>query len=159
MRRFEVAYGSRALHLLGFAAAALLSGYAVLRLADLPGPVNLLAWFVGAILLHDMLLFPLYAGVNRLAAAIGGARTSRLRASALNHLRIPVGLSLLLLLVWWPLILDKSVPTYVGVSGEQPPDYLERWLLLSGVFLLISALVFVGRSARRRAVTPRSDAS
>jgi hypothetical protein len=58
-------------------------------------------WFVGAALLHDLVLLPLYAVVDR--AVMRGLGAAGLRGWT-PYVRVPAALSALLLLVWFPLI-------------------------------------------------------
>ena len=51
-------------------------------------------WLVAAVILHDLVLVPFYAGLDRVARRA-------LRGPAVNYVRVPAGLSLLMLLVFW----------------------------------------------------------
>jgi MFS family permease len=146
--RFARRYGARPVHLAGYVAALAIAGYAVLQVAQLAQPWSALVWFVGAILLHDLVLFPAYTAADRVAQRVW-PRRPRSRGPGVNVLRIPALLSGLLLLVWFPLILDRAPGNYVRAAGQQPPDYLERWLLISALLFAVSALVGVVRVARR----------
>ena len=74
-----------------------------------PQPLNLALWlFLGA-LVHDLLLLPLYSGADALIR--------RLPAPLINHVRFPVAISAVLLLVWFPLILQRQPSGYVNALG------------------------------------------
>lgn len=154
MRRI---YGDSPLHLLAQLVAIALAGYAASRVLVEGGPwPALLTWFVGAALGHDLVLLPLYALADTAAQFRPLRRARPLPAVAgvpwINHLRVPVGLSLLLLLVWWPLILSDAPGTFTAATGLTTSVYLGRWLGISGVFLLASAAVYAVRL--RRAARP-----
>ena len=76
----------------------------------------------------------------------------------INYVRVPAGLSGLLLLVFFPLILGRSTAKLEQVSGAPAPDYLARWLLISGVLFAGSAALYVWRSRRAAAKPPRGAA-
>lgn len=143
-------YGAGPLHLLSLIAAFALAGYAGVRLlsADL---IGVLTWLVGAAVVHDLLLFPLYAVADRSVQAV-----LRHRAGAddrgvpwVNYVRVPALLSGLLLLVWFPLIL-RLPAGYPALTTLTTDPYLERWLLVTGVFFAGSALVFAWSLRRHR---------
>ena len=48
---------------------------------------------------------------------------------AINYVRVPAGLSLLMLLVFWGTIRGKGAGTYARVSGLEYEGYVARWLL------------------------------
>ncbi|MEU8032564.1 hypothetical protein AB0C13_28670, partial [Streptomyces sp. NPDC049099] len=98
MRR-RVRLGSP-LQLLLLACSFALAAYAGLRLfaGDWFGVA---LWIVGAALLHDLVLLPLYTAADRAAVRALGAAGRRDRTL---YVRVPAMLSGLLLLVWFPLI-------------------------------------------------------
>jgi hypothetical protein len=77
---------------------------------------------------------------------------------AVNYVRVPVAFSLLLLLVWFPLILGLSAGTYHRASGLSTGPYLWRWLGVTGVLFAASAAAYalrLRRSASRPPHLPR----
>ena len=62
MRRW---YGSSPLHLVTVLAALALAGVAVVPLVQSDRAVQIGLWFLGAVLVHDLVLFPLYALADR----------------------------------------------------------------------------------------------
>jgi hypothetical protein len=58
---------------------------------------------------------------------------------------VPAGLSLLLLLVWFPLIARLSSSHYHQASGLSTAPYLWRWLAVTGVMFLASAVSYALR--------------
>jgi hypothetical protein len=67
-----------------------------------------------------------------------------------NFVRIPLMISGLLLLVWFPLILALSSASYERVAGIPVEGYAERWLGVSAACFAVSGLVLMGRAAARR---------
>ncbi|GAB2961189.1 hypothetical protein ACFMQL_13160 [Nonomuraea fastidiosa] len=132
------AYGARPWHLLGLAACFTVAGYALTRVVDAGILLGFTVWFVGAIVLHDLVMWPLYT------AADGVLRGRRW----INHVRVPAALSLLLLLVWFPLILGGAEANYRSAAGLSTAPYLMRWLLVTLVLFAASGLLYV---VRRRA--------
>jgi hypothetical protein len=148
VRRF---YGAGPLHaVVGLAAFALVA-WALAQAVDvLATPGNFLLWLAGAVVAHDLVLFPLYSLLGRTAAAVTGPEHSRARNAALNHLRIPAFLSGLALLVWFPLILGLDPEVFERTSGTSNDVYLERWLFLTAILFAGSALVLGLRVRRLR---------
>jgi hypothetical protein len=95
-------------------------------------------WLLAAAIVHDGLLFPLYAGLDRVArAALRGARV--------NYVRIPAGLSLLLLVVFWGTIGGKGERAYRSVSGRSFEGYGVRWLLVTAALFGVSGVILLAR--------------
>ena len=137
-------YGANPLHLLGVLAVLALAGAALAHLVD-AGPLHRLAlWLGGAIVVHDLVLYPLYTIADRAALAAGGRR---LDPRTLNHIRMPTLLSALLLGLFFPLILGAA-GSYERVTGVSTEVYLGRWLWLSGALFAGSALLYVVRRLR-----------
>jgi hypothetical protein len=153
--RFRYEYGAGPLHLLAVAASLLLAGYGLLRITELPSPGRILIWIVAAALLHDLVALPLYSLLNRIAHGAAD-RVIESRAAAvlaLNHVRVPAGLSLLLLVVYLPLILRFAPDEYAATTGRSVDPYLGRWLLISGALFLVSGILYALR-LRRGAAEP-----
>jgi hypothetical protein len=142
MNRLRSRYGASPLHALAHLAAFALAGFALLQLTDVRAAGNVLAWFIGAVLLHDFVLLPFYSALDRAAQAAG---------TAVNYVRVPAGLSALLLLVFFPLILGCSTGKLEQVSGAPAADYLARWLLITGVLFAGSGALYLARSRRAAA--------
>src|SRR5215469_1282725 len=138
MRRLLRWYGANPLHLLALLGCFALAGYAAARLVP-SRPLGVAAWFLGAIIAHDLLLMPLYSLADRSAAAVIRHRAARLPAlSWINYLRVPAALSGLLFLVWFPLILRLRT-RYQASTTLSPDPYLWRWLAVTGALFLVSA--------------------
>jgi hypothetical protein len=184
--RFRTLYGESPLHLLVLLASFAVCGYAAARLLERDW-FEVAKWVVLAAVVHDLVLVPLYAGTDWLLhkalraprpapgdtgpdrapadAERGGTPTDtgpdRLdpRVAAVNHVRVPAFLSLLMLLVYWPLITNDP-RNYRLDTALTPGVFMGRWLLITAVLFGASAALFClrrWRSGRRtRAVrTPR----
>ncbi|WP_431782850.1 hypothetical protein [Streptomyces chumphonensis] len=140
MRRLRRWYGASPLHLLLLLASLTVTLYAGVRLLD-GDTVGVLVWFVGAALLHDLVFLPLYAGADRL----GGAALRSPPGRWVNHVRVPVFLSGLLLLIWYPLIL-RRVPHFTRNTALPDDVFLGRWLLVTAALFAASALALLLRA-------------
>jgi hypothetical protein len=111
-------------------------------------------WIVGAALLHDLVLLPLYALADR--AVVRGLETAGRRGWT-PYVRVPAALSGLLLLVWFPLISGMVDRRYRSATGQSVDGFLTRWLLITAVLFGGSALLLawrVRRDAKHRAPAP-----
>jgi hypothetical protein len=172
-------YGAPLRHLLALLVSFALAGYAVQAVAAAGQWRGFALWFGAAIVVHDLLLFPVYSGADRMLRQFlrrqAGSRRSPWPAGpgragqagaapaappVLNYLRLPAAFSLLLLLVWFPLILGLSSDRYLRASGLAAGPYLWRWLAVTGAAFAASAVwytVSMRRSAgpARRSRRPR----
>lgn len=147
MRRFVSWYGAHPLHLLALLASFALAGYAAVELVP-ANPLGVAVWFLGAAIAHDLLLFPLYALADR--TLLRGDRHGPgglPRVPWINHVRLPAALSLLLLVVWAPLIFELT-SIYEPTTGTPLEGYLERWLLVTAALFVLSALSYAWRLRR-----------
>jgi len=155
VRRFLRWYGAGPLHLLTMAGCFALAGYAAAEL--LPNnAVGIPVWFVGAVIGHDLILMPLYTLADRSVLVVFRHRPPNLPAVPwINYLRVPVALSGLLLLIWFPLIF--RLPTRFPVTTTLSLDpYLWHWLAVTGALFLLSATAFALRlGAVRRGTRKR----
>ncbi|WP_329128594.1 hypothetical protein OG552_00555 [Streptomyces sp. NBC_01476] len=155
-RLFRTVYGGTPPHLVTLLASFALCGYALARLltGDWWGIVQ---WVVGAAVIHDLVLVPLYGGTDWLLhkTVRAGRPRSAVRIAVVNHIRVPAFLSLLLLLVYWPLISQDSGPTYHYATGLTPGVFRQRWLLISAALFALSAALLALRVWRR----PRTPAA
>lgn len=128
------------------------SAYAAVRL--LSGDwFGVALWIVGAALLHDLVLVPLYTTADRLLVRPFAATGHRGLA---GHVRVPGALSLLLLLVWFPLISGRADARFRAATGRSTDGYLAHWLLITAALFAVSAVVLVVRV--RRATKERPPA-
>jgi hypothetical protein len=125
------------------------TAYAGVRLLDDGRVLAIVLWFVGAALLHDLVLLPLYSVADR---ALRTTTRRRHEAAdpvpAVNYVRVPAFLSGVLLLVWYPLIFGTS-ENYRRYSTLDPGVFWGRWLLLTAGLFAASAAVFAVRTLLR----------
>jgi hypothetical protein len=144
------------LRLLAVVASLALAGYAVHAiLGDSPSLLRTALWFAGALVLHDLVLFPLYAAGDRLLL-LGLPRT---RVPLVNHVRVPVLGSGLALLMFLPGILRQGTATHLAATGLDQEPYRMRWVWLTAALFAVSALVWLVRTLlahRPRAVRSRA---
>ena len=140
-------YGASPVHALAHLAALALAGWALLQILELRGAGRVVVWLVGAVVLHDVLLWPLYSLLDR-------AERVALPGPWVNYVRVPAGLSALLLLVFFPVICGQGEGAYRGTSTLDYDGYLERWLLASAA-LFIAAGVAAALAGRRAGAPPR----
>lgn len=124
-----------------------------LLLLDDPSLTLMLVWFAGALFLHDLVLFPLYAGGDRVLALVLKVLPGT-RVPLVNHVRIPIlgaGLSLLMFL---PGIIRQGGASTLTATGLDQEPYRERWLWLVAALFAVSFTIWLLRTlvgALRRA--------
>ncbi|MGW2896029.1 hypothetical protein ACWDAO_15765 [Streptomyces sp. NPDC001212] len=149
MARFVRWYGSGPLHLLVLIASFAITGYALVRLFAVR-PLEVAIWFVGAAILHDLILLPLYSLADLSTQAVLRHRATRMpQPPWINYLRVPTFLSGVLLLVWFPLIFALSTP-YPGATRLTMDVYIGRWLAITAVLFAASAVAFALKLRRVR---------
>lgn len=155
MRRITRWYGANPLHLLTLLACFALAGYAAAQLVP-SRPVGVAVWFIAAVIGHDLVLMPLYSIADRSVLAAVRHRAPDLPAVPwINYLRVPAGLSALLLLVWFPLIL-RLTTRYQQSTTLSPDPFLWHWLAVTGALFLLSATAYALRlRAAHRAAAPK----
>ena len=149
MGRVAQIYGAHPLHLVSLLLSFVVAGYAARQLfaADL---VGVAVWFLGAAILHDLVVLPGYVLVDRLVR--GGphpTQPNRTRPWA-NYVRVPLALSALLLLVFLPSILRLS-NGFEATTTLSPDGYAWRWVSVSAGLFALSGLAYVlsrGRAHR-----------
>jgi hypothetical protein len=102
--------------------------------------VGVATWLAVAAVLHDLVVVPLYSAGDRAA--------QRALRGAVNYVRVPAGLALLMLVVFWGTIAGKGEGAYRRVSGLEYEGYLARWLLVSAALFAISGAIYLLRSRR-----------
>lgn len=149
LSRFKRRYGAGLLHLLTHLAGTAIAAYALIQLLGEKRWVNFLAWFLGAALLHDLVLLPVYSVLDRLARLRADIGPGRDHVPIVNHIRAPALISGLLMLIYFPLILGPAGPQYVSATGHHPTGYLRNWLLITAALFVSSALIYAIRVWRR----------
>ena len=166
LKRFRAVYGSHPLHLLTLVAGFALFGYVVatIGLAPLWNPrtwwQSIIVWFAAAIIAHDLVLFPIYALVDRIHIAAHRLRRrdrSDVDVPVLNYIRIPALGTGLTFLLFLPGIIKQGAPTFVAATGLTQDPFLGRWLLLTAAMFGTSAVVYAVRLTLSRRATERSE--
>lgn len=162
--RLRSLYGADLLHLLALVASLLIAGAAIAGwFQSFPGAtsVKIVAWFLGAIVAHDLVLLPFYSLLDRIAFGPrhpDPTRRAPRRASDVNYLRVPALLSGLLFLVFFPEILRLGDHAFFVASGLHQRAFLARYLLICAALFALSALAYaiklrrtsMGSRARQR---------
>ena len=154
--RFRSAYGAGPVHLVVMLACftLLVSVLTVWGLSALWDTEvwwqSVLVWFLGAVILHDLVLFPLYALADRvLGEAVSAARARRpggtFRVSPLNYLRVPAMAVGLLFLLFLPGILQQGAGAHLRATGMTQEPFLVRWVLLSAAIFAVSGIAYAVR--------------
>jgi hypothetical protein len=131
----------RRLSLLAYLALLPLCAWALLELLGGRSAERIAVWLVAAVVVHDLVVLPLYSGADRAAQSV-------LRG-AVNHVRIPAALSLLMLVVFWGTIAEKGEGAYRATSGETFEGYATRWLLVTAALFAGSAVLYLVRRGSR----------
>ena len=126
---------------LAYLALLPLCAWALLELLDSRAAERIAIWLVACVVVHDLVVFPLYSGADR------GLR--RFAGGAINYVRIPAALSLLMLVVFWGTISGSGERAYRAVSGQELDGYAARWLLVSAALFGGSALLYLLRRGSR----------
>jgi fumarate reductase subunit D len=150
LAHFRRRYGATPWHLLAHLIAFAIAAFALVQLLDERRWVNFLAWFIGAALLHDLVLLPIYSAIDRLAhSRLHRGGTGARSVPIINHLRAPALISGLLLLIYFPLILGPAEPHYLLATGHRPEGYLRNWLLITLALFAGSGVIYAVRVWRR----------
>ena len=126
-------YGASPVHLLAHLAALALAAWALVQIPGLGNWQRIVVWLVAAVVVHDLILFPAYTTAGRL---VGRS----------PYVRIPLGLSALLALVFFPVMCGKGEGAYTRVSGAEWDGYAERWLLVSAGLFVAAGVLYAVRS-------------
>lgn len=145
---FRRRYGASPLHLLLTLACFALALYAGIRLLK-GDTMGVAIWFLGAALLHDLVLLPAYSITDRAAQLLfRGRTTAGGPGSSVNYLRVPAFIAGVLFLVWWPRILQQG-GHYTAYTGLSPDGFLARWLLITAGLFTTSAVILLLRTRLR----------
>ncbi|HEY4460378.1 MAG TPA: NAD(P)/FAD-dependent oxidoreductase [Pseudonocardiaceae bacterium] len=144
-------YGEHPLHLIVLLGCFALTGYVAAHVATYALWPRILIWFVGAIVAHDFVLFPVYALIDRSATSLLGLLREHRRdgiaprVPVVNYLRIPALGAGLTLVLFLPGIIRQGEPEYSLATGQTQEPYVYRWLLLCAAMFLVSAIVYAIR--------------
>lgn len=148
-------YGRGPLHLLGVIFCYGLVTYAAIKLFSNNSLWIALA-FPGGIALHDFVLFPMYRKANHMLTDYQLERERKGKTSRrwINHVRVPVVISFILLLAYFPIILRLVADNRPLNTGLSQDSYLYRWLLVTAALAAGSALAYFMRRRRRHSHAP-----
>jgi hypothetical protein len=132
-------YGASPLHLLAHLALLPLAGWALLQVVDLTTAGRVLLWLAGAIVAHDLVLLPFYSLLDRAAARALPA------GPAINYVRVPAGLALLLGLAFLGEISGRSDPAFTRASGLALEGSLARWLIACAALFVVAGVLYLWR--------------
>jgi hypothetical protein len=154
MTSFRRLYGAGPFHLIAHLGLFFVAGWSIDQILGSHKIVNWLIWFLGAALLHDLVLLPAYSVLDRGLRRVGrrgrGPGAQAPNSARINHLRIPAAVAGILLLVYFPVILGFSSDNYRADTGHALSGYTRNWLLICAGLFLASALVACARMAARR---------
>lgn len=148
LRWFVSWYGSGPLHLLVLIGCFGLAAFAGVRLWGAQ-PVGVTIWLLVAVVGHDLVLFPLYTLADRSARDVLRHRRPPSSAAVpwINHVRVPVVISLVLLMVYFPVILRLS-PFFESVTSYTMEVYVARYAGIVGALFLGSGVLYALRLRR-----------
>jgi hypothetical protein len=148
---FRTVYGSHPLHLLTLIAGFALFGYVLttIKPVTLWNPhtwwQSIIVWFAAAIIAHDLVLFPVYALLDRILLTTTrepGSSGDAAKVPVLNYVRVPALGAGLTLLVFLPGIIKQGAPTYVAATGQTQDPFLGRWLMFTAAMFAVSAACY-----------------
>ncbi|WP_219419760.1 hypothetical protein [Pseudonocardia nigra] len=132
-------YGAGTGHLLVLLLCLVVAALAARLVANDPAWPRMLVWFLAAVVLHDLVLFPAYAAADRF---LGTTAARPRRVPVVNHIRVPALGAGLTFLLFFPGIVGQGEPALRAASGLDQDPYLERWLLLVAAMAAVSAVVY-----------------
>lgn len=134
-------YGHKPIHLVGHLLLLALVAWSVAAIfAGSSAPVGVVVWLLGAVLLHDALLWPVYTLADR--------ATHRPMGTMVNYFRIPAALSLLLIVVFSPILFGFGSDSYTANSGDEWDGYWLRWFIVTLAMFLVSGAVYLVNRSR-----------
>ena len=150
---FRRRYGASAVHLLAHLVGFAIVAFALDRIFSGGDVKELLLWYLGFAIAHDLIFVPAYTGLDHLFRATIARLplSTRSGVPAINHVRAPAMISALLLIIYFPLISGRTDAWNVALSGHHLTHYLRNWLLIAAVLFLGSGLIYAGRVVRARA--------
>ena len=159
---FRRRYGAGPLHLLAHLVGLAIAAFAFDRIFSGGAVKELLLWYLGFVIAHDLVFVPAYTGLDRLfrASIAGLPLPTRTGLPVINHVRAPVTISALLLIIYFPLITRRSEVVYFSLSGHHLNDFLRNWLLITLALFLASGAIYAARvvHSRTRRKFPRGNA-
>lgn len=139
-------YGAGPLHAVAVLGCLALAGYAALSATANPAWTRMAIWLAVALVVHDVVLFPLYAATDRVLVGAFG--------SGVNHVRVPLLGCALTFALFFPGIVRQGADTYRAATGLDQEPYLARWLMLCAALFAVSGLVLLVRRGMRALLDP-----
>jgi hypothetical protein len=118
-----------------------LCAWALLEILGGRSAQRIAIWLVACVIVHDLVVMPLYSGADRAVRRVAGG--------AVNYIRIPAALSLLMLVVFWGTIAERGEPAYTATSGQTFDGHAARWLLVSAALFAGSTVLYLLRRRSR----------
>ncbi|WP_157260731.1 hypothetical protein [Patulibacter minatonensis] len=171
MNLWRRSYGASPAHLLLHLGGIALAAWALSQSFDgrySAAYGNLVVWMVGGAILNDFVALPLYVGADKAARFVWGLvrgarpgvavaappRSAPPRVLGNGHVRVPLVMSAVLLLVYFPNVAHKAPLNHTLATGlAEQPDYAGRWLAITAGLMIVSALLYLARLARARTRT------
>lgn len=146
---FRRRYGASPLHLLAHLVGFAIAAVALDRIFSGGDVKELLIWYLGFVIVHDLVFVPAYTGLDRLFRVTIGRLPlpTRTGVPMINHVRAPAVISALLLIIYFPLISRQSDGVYFALSGHHLTHFLRNWLLIAGALFIGSGLIYAARVA------------
>lgn len=119
------------------------AGYVAERVVRVPFAWMIGVFFVGAIVAHDFVLYPVYSLADRVIRRVGIEH--RPPVPWINYIRVPALFSGLLLLMFFPLVFGLGERTYRSATGLDTGPFLGRWLLVSAMLFALSGTLYLFR--------------
>ncbi len=151
-RGFRRRYGAGPLHLFAHLVGFAIVAFALDQIFSGGDVKELLVWYLGFAIAHDLIFVPAYTGMDRLfrAAIARLPRVARTAPPVINHVRAPVIISALLLILYFPLIFAQNDGWFLELSGHELTHYLRNWLLITVTLFLGSGLIYAARVVHGR---------
>jgi hypothetical protein len=141
---------------------AAVAAYALLKVLQESGTKGVLFWFALSAVVWDFIAWPLSAVVDRLAVRAYQRHQGRPPAAVpwINYVRVPTVISVVLLLLFFPLIFRLNNSYYERLTGFNENIYIVNWLVVTGALFAGSTLAYLVRlklAGRRLPPPDRSD--
>jgi hypothetical protein len=140
-------YGASLWQLALVLACFALTGYVVGQLLGNPTLWIIGLWFVGAVIAHDLVLFPIYALADFIVAHTVRRwhHSRRWPVRMVNYVRLPALASGLTLILFLPGIIEQGAPAYRNATGLTQAPFLLRWVIFVVAAFGLSAVAYLLR--------------
>jgi hypothetical protein len=143
-------YGAGPVHLVALLACFAFTGYLASLVAQSNAAKHIGAYFIGSVIVHDLILWPTYTVADRLLVeAYERHRSSRRppRVAWVNYVRFPVVISAVLLAISFPLVFSLSPRVYHADTTLTTAPFANRYLAVAAGLCVLSALTYASRVA------------